>query len=370
MKNFVVVCLAMVGCQAGAVGPNDGGGGGGADLLCPLGTHAVADGCDASLGWRPSGAIAPTRDHHGTFVVPAAGGGAVLYVIGGTDHFTSVIYDDVQRAAIAPDGTVGTLQPAGTLPSRLASMGVAVVGDRVVIAGGVGVGATGNMILVDKTWVAPLAADGTLGAWQAGPAAPPAREHTSLLVRGRDVYIVGGLVGATGTTNVSRTTLAADGTLAPWLAQTALPAERSHHASVLTGDAIYVVGGLHGDPARGGQSYFDVLRAPLAADGSVGAWTQVSNMPDALATHSATTFAGRLYVIGGMEDDIEFVDHVRRATVGADGALGAWEDVTSSLPRARGHVLETPVWERFVFSVAGYTNDATTIADVVVGTFE
>jgi hypothetical protein len=189
-----------------------------------------------------------------------------------------------------------------------------------------------------------------------------------LVARGRTIYLVAGLTGNSNASDVQRTDLSADGTLSAWTRVGMLPAERSHHAAVITQDAIYVTGGLHGDPTTG-TSYNDVLRAALHDDGTLDAFTTLGTMPSAVSTHSAVAYGGMLINVGGLEDDAVFTDHVRGATIASDGSLGPWQDLTP-LPTARGHVLETPMWHGFLYSPGGYTNDSLTISDVVVGTFE
>src|SRR5438067_2152208 len=109
MRGVGLLSVLLCGCNAtnGAI-VADGGGPPPPDLAQP------------SLAWQSSGLLAPGRDHHGTFVVEA-GGQAFLYVIGGTDHFTSFLLDDVERAPIAADGTLGNLSQVGKLPHPLAS---------------------------------------------------------------------------------------------------------------------------------------------------------------------------------------------------------------------------------------------------------
>ncbi len=358
-------CL-LGACSASPPVTSDDGGAPPPDLACPANAHAVDGGCDTALAWRASGGIAPGRDHHATFLAETAAG-PFLYVVGGTDHYASYVLADVQRAPIASDGSVGAWQPLGNLPERVAGHAVALVGDRVVIAGGVVAPDAGQWHLTNATWVAQLAADGTLGAWQPATPLPSAREHTALLVQGKTLYLVGGLVGADGTDDVEQSTLRDDGTLAPWAPLAKLPHKLSHHAAALAGGAIWVTGGIVGGP-QSGSSVDEVLRAPINGDGTLGAWQIASHLPVTLATHSSTVFEGSLYVLGGIDSDVEFTDAVRRAAIADDGTLGPWLDQTP-LPAARGHVLETPVWRGNVYSVAGSVADLTVLGDVVVGSF-
>ena len=78
-----------------------------------------------------------------------------------------------------------------------------------------------------------------------------------------------------------------------------MPRPRSHHASLVHQGALYLVAGLDGNPAGANTPLNDVLRAPIQADGSLGAWATVSALDSAYATHAALVEGGYLYVVGG-----------------------------------------------------------------------
>jgi hypothetical protein len=341
-----------------------------ADLApCPAGTHAGDGGaCDTSVEWSAGApAIAPARDHHATFVARTAAGD-FLYVAGGTDHYASFLRSDVQRAPIGADGSVGAWTMQGSLPAPLAGMGVVVVGDTVILTGGV----TGGPMLEmpafsNRTLLAKIGADGTIAPWTQGPTFPGGREHMSLVAQDRNLYLVGGLTGNDGTTSVARAILAGDGTLGAWTAMTPLPGKRSHHASTIAGGAIYVSGGIVGGPTMG-TSLDDVIRAPIQQDGTLGRWEQVSTLPAPLCVHSIELHRGGLWIFGGLEADSEFIANVRRATLNADGTLGPWQEM-DPLPTARGHVLETPSLDDRIYSVGGSVADLTCLGEVVVGRY-
>jgi N-acetylneuraminic acid mutarotase len=182
--------------------------------------------------------------------------------------------------------------------------------------------------------------------------------------------VAGGLTGAgvDNTPLVERAEVALDGTLSAWVTVTALPDKRSHNAIVAYDDALWVSGGLSGDPAGVHTSYKDVLRAEILADGSLGAWNTVGELPLTLATHSSFAHGGALYVVGGVEDGDTNTAAVRRALIEENGMLASWEDLPP-LPKPRAHAHQTPVFGGFVYSAGGAFEHAS-IPDVFIGRFE
>jgi hypothetical protein len=338
---------------------------------CAPGTHVTdGGGCDVDIDWKMSAAsLMPTRDHHATFAKHTTGGD-FLYVLGGTDHYATYLKSDVQRAPINADGTVGTFVAQSPLPTAMAGQGVAVVDNLVIMTGGVtGKEDLTGVTLSNKTLLSTLDANGNLSAWTEGPTFTGGREHMSLLAQDHWVYLIGGLIGTDGTTNVVRTTVGSDGTLSAWQPMTPLPGKLSHQAATIANNAIYVTGGLVGDPSTTGYSVADVLRAPINSDGTLGAWTKIGMLQNPLCVHSSNFMDGAIYVFGGIENDSDFIANVRRATVHDDGTLGPWVDV-APLPTARAHVLETPILNGFVYSVGGSVFDLSCIPEVDVGHYQ
>jgi hypothetical protein len=94
----------------------------------------------------------------------------------------------------------------------------------------------------------------------------------------------------------------------------------------------------------------------------------VGQLPATLTTHASFVHAGSLYVVGGIESDSHNTAAVRRAPIGADGLVGAWESLPE-LPKARAHAHQAPFFEGRTYAVAGAYNHQS-IADVFVGRFE
>jgi hypothetical protein len=321
-------------------------------LVTATATFAQTPAVAPRLEWSAGPALTQGRDHHATFMVNAAGRD-FLYVAGGTNY--KELFDDVVRARINADGTLAAWEAAGAYPQKLGGTSVAVADSFVVLTGGQ-IAQDGNMRALKRiadTYVARIQPDGRLGAWTAAPPLPAARFHHPALHHKGWIYVVGGQGEKEAEAGIFAAKLNPDGTITEWTNARALPRARSHHAAFVYENNLYVVGGLDGAVQGHGAIFVDVIRAPIAEDGSIGDWRIVSRMPYSYATHAAFGHDGYLWVLGGVEDNNRFVDNIWRASVGADGRIGSWEAVKPGLPVARGHVHNTPVLRGFVYTVGG-----------------
>ncbi len=354
---------------AGAVGGNAGAGGSAGESSCPAGSHAAGSGCEATFeGWTTGPSIMKARDHHITFAAKSPAG-KFLWVAGGVQDMT-VALQSIERAPIESDGSVGAWEAAGVLPEPMVGHSVAQVGDVVVVTAGIRADSTGKGSPSVKTNTTIVQADGSLGKFQPGPDLSASRFHHGSAAHGDSVYVIGGLTGdgSDNTPLVERTTVSSDGTLGAWQVVTPLPEKRSHQAVAVAGDGLFVIGGISGNPAGVHTTFGDVLRAPIASDGSLGDWSTVGYLPVELSTEAAFVHVGWLYVVAGIENDSTNTDHVRRAKIAEDGTLSDWESV-ENLPIAHAHAHQTPLLDGFVYSAGGAYEHASA-TDVFVGKFQ
>lgn len=334
---------------------------------CPAGSHAVGSECVSTLAaWSSGPSLSGSRDHHVTFVVDSK----YLYAAGGVRDMKTPL-SSVERSAIASDGSLGPWEAATQLPEASVGAGLGQVGDTIVVAGGIRISGNSGAPST-RTDVGHASADGSV-SWSVGPELSVSRFHAAAVAVGAHVFVIGGLTGA-GTDNtpaVERAEVQADGSVGAWQMAKELPEKRSHQSVAATEDAIYVVGGLTGDPAGVHTTFSDVLRATVSADGSLGDWTTVGSLPVPLATHSSLIHLGYLYVLGGVEGNPPSEQNtaaVRRAKIEADGSVGEWESL-ESLPKARAHCHQTPLVNGIIYSVAGAFEHAS-MTDVFLGTLE
>ena len=342
-----------------------------AAVVCGDGSYRTAQNtCETFPGLtvqRSSAVISPIRDHHTTAVIETAAG-PYLYVFGGTDDWMT-LHNDVQRAQIHEDGTLAPFESAGTLPAPRAGHCLAKIKDRYLIAGGI-VPGVATMGVSATTILVSIGADGKVSDAVPGPALPKAVMHLTCDVQGDYVYALGGRGSDSKSTTMSaRAHIGADGSLGAFEAQTALKPDRSHHASFIREKRIYVVGGLTGDPAGDYIDRSDVIMADIGDDGALGAWSAAGKLPMALGVSSAQLYKDAVYLVGGIEGGI-FSDKVHRGTFNEDGTLAPIATLPTTLPAARGHVHETPMWKTFFFSVGGQDDNGTSLGTVDVGHFQ
>jgi hypothetical protein len=352
--------------QGTTAGGTGGGGGAGGAAPCEPGSHDGPSGvCEASLtSWSDGPPLLERRDHHATFVA-TSDAAAFLYVLGGVQDMNTLL-SSVELAPIAADGSLGAWASGTALPAQMAGHAIATVGQSVVITGGFRAGPS----LSKKSEIAVIQPDGSLGPWTEGPLMSLTRFHHAMVSHQGSVYVVGGLTGnnTDNTPVVERAIVGGDGQLGAWSLVTPLPDRRSHHGLAVHEGALFVTAGLRGDPAGVHEDLTDVLRAPVLEDGSLGEWATVGSLPVPLGTHASFAHLGYLCVVGGVENNASNTDHVRRAAIGADGMLGGWEDVLP-LPAAHAHAHHTPVHAGFLYSAGGALNHVS-VPDVFVGRFE
>jgi hypothetical protein len=354
------------GNPVGAGGAGGHGGGG-----CPLGSHDAGDGtCDSTLTMAGSPVtISPKRDHH-TTLVAELDGKAFVYVFGGGTDQNETIYDDIQRAPIAEDGSLGAFETIGKLPEPRLGHTTVLVGDRIIVSGGLSA-FLGQRHLLTSTTIATLEQDGRLGPWMDGPDLPVPVMHHTCDAEGTRIYCVGGRIDGNFTSDLAvRTELGSDGTLAPYAPVSPLPQTVAFHQAFVRGGGLYIAGGLHRDaPAPSFDLLSGVLRAGIASDGTLGPWQEAGQLPVALNIGAAQPFGDRVYFLGGMDPDQWSWTSVLAASFDAAGTIA---DVTSvaELTTTRMHMHQAPVYRRWIYAVAGRDETEASLTSVEVGTFE
>jgi hypothetical protein len=332
---------------------------------CPEGSRETGSTCATKLAIAVAPeVIAPARDHHTTHIFEV-GGKPYLYVFAGTRSW-QVIHDDIQRAPIASDGSLGAFESAGTLPSKRAGHSTTRVKDTVIVVSG-----TNGHAPVTTSDVGTFGADGKIGQWKPGPTTPIGTMHHTAEVVGDYLYLFGGLGADTGQSvdQVVRAKLAPDGVPGAFESMAPLPEPRSHHMSFQYGGYLFLAGGLTGDPMDNPPSRKDIVRAKVGSDGSLGAWESAGTFPKGLSVSAAQVFARRVYFFGGLPDGSAYSRQVLSATLAEDGTLGAMETLSTRLAAPRAHVHQTPMFGRFIYSVGGRLDTDTSTDAIEIGTF-
>ena len=131
----------------------------------------------------------------------------------------------------------------------------------------------------------------------------------------------------------------AEGGLALWRPERAMPVDLYNHAATASMDRLFVSGGLRiqalTDSGASLEPNAKVFSAPFLADGRLGEWRMSGTLPVPLFHHGMTVARGRLFVAGGQRVG-DFTDAVVSAPIREDGSLGPWrEEPSLPEPRAR-----------------------------------
>ncbi len=237
-----------------------------------------------------------------------------MYVIGGWNggYLTNLNY-----APLNADGTVGTWSTTTALPAAVVNQSTVTANGYVYSLGGSNSGSAA----LNTVYYAPLNANGTVGAWGSTTALPVATKYHASIVSNGYVYVFGGKnISNTALKTVYYAPLNANGTIGAWTATTAMPGLMGYANAVIANGYVYVIGS--------GIVYY----APLNADGTVGAWTTGTAMPLAVYFNSIIAVNGYVYVAGGEIVSTHY-NTVYYAPLNADGTVGAWS-TTTVLPQA------------------------------------
>src|SRR5579871_5087674 len=222
------------------------------------------------------------------------------------------------------------------LPAPAARLAVATDGRWVFAVGGWDGGAP-------STGVFSLAA-GSSGAWTATAPLPAPRRGLAAVTYQGQLFALGGLDGAgVPAADVSAAAIGPAGSLGAWSARASLPSGRADFAATASGSYLYAVGGV------GGTGLLtDVLAAPLHGDGTLGHWFSAGTLPaPGRAELGAIAYQGWLYVAGGSCGGSACGGLA--APLHADGTLGAWRSLPD-LPTPRSGV-SLAAWAGALYAV-------------------
>jgi hypothetical protein len=219
-----------------------------------------------------------------------------------------------------------TWQSGSPLPQALAALGVVVNSGKLITLGGQNAtGQTGTPV-ADVYNVA--IGSGVPGTWSSGGSLDqPTSSHGVVLVDGR-VYVIGGRSGSSASANVRYALVDGAGNVANWRQTESLPKKSSLAGTAVSGGVIYVAGGYDGSSERS-----EVYYARIGAGGVLSNWQSANSLPGALRGLTLTAANGYLYSVGG-SDGNNVSAHVNRARINADGSLGAWQQL-ADLPQPR-----------------------------------
>lgn len=246
----------------------------------------------------------------------------VVYIIGGIDG--RVFLNTMEFARIQKDGTLTPWQPGPPLNEERGFMDAVVHNGWLYVVGG-GNGPNGHNLLrsVER---ARIKSDGTLEPWivEVNPMLVP-RRCSKIVAVENALYSFGGFGGALLDT-VERAAINPDGSLQPWRMETErLTIPRYVNGVKAVANTMYALGGH--DQTRGVGVQSVEWSRPGGADGALQPWRATNPLRlgrYGLATASHEQF---VYVLGGITG-AEYTDSIEIATRQSDGSLSVWADTT------------------------------------------
>lgn len=243
--------------------------------------------------------------------------------------------------------------------SECASVTSAVEYAPIDIYGNIGTWTTGNPLTANRAWGQLETAGGALyyiggqssagGSGQttiyysssisagnptwatSGSALPAGRTQFSATSWNNRLYVTGGIgtggtcdatLGTCDTTYVS-SQQNSGGSIASWSTTTAFNIDRSGHTTIAYANNLYVIGGYDGE-----DYLSDVQFAKIASDGTVGAWSYTSSLPEGIRNADGFAVNGYMYLIGGRTPTGDCSPSTLVAPISANTAVDSGNDPT------------------------------------------
>ncbi len=277
---------------------------------------------DGTLGpWKYSAPLTMPRVYpvaviHGDYVYVMGGESLDELYTGAEDQKPPRLLKSVERARINPDGTLGkwTLEKVKMHFPRRGGEVFAV--DGWLYAGG---GFGGDFLNdVERARINP---DGSLGQWEDDSFYNRDRYISGFARKGRRLYVIGGHVNSPERAMESVETAEArpDGTLTEWAETSPLYTRRFLNTALVAGDTLYTFAG------HNTINLTSVEKAKILDDGNLGKWEPDTALNVPRRAASSVLVGDRIFVIGGMIKPMGFsdsVDVVETAEIVAGRKLG------------------------------------------------
>lgn len=269
-----------------------------------------------------------------------------VYVFGGWNGSSGV--SNVYTAPINTDGSIGSWTSGTSLPNALFQTRSVIVKNKVYLIGG----ATSDNVSTATVLMSNINTDGTIGAWTTSNALPSAMSHAGIFVTNSRIYVAGGVTNSTSNGNVYSCPINSDGTIGSWVTETSLPAILTGSQPIVTKNRVYLLGGNNG-----GNWVSTVYTATFNADGTVGAWTTGTSLPNTVGYSSVVVTNSRIYLLGGYIGG-SYVTTTYTAPLNSDGTIGTW---TTGTALSSALCLSNPIIvKNKIYLIGGYLSSAYT----------
>jgi hypothetical protein len=241
-----------------------------------------------------------------------------IYILGGYNNSNGPL-NTIQRASFDANGDLSsTWSNVGTLPVAMHAMGYVATKGRFYLIGG-----DNNSGYLSSVYSAPINADGTLGTFRAETSMPAAKADSACFIIKDKLYAVGGKTDSF-VNSVYRATVNNDGTLSGWETLPNFPINFSYGRPLHIKDRIYIFGAYDGN----GNSY--IYYTTYDSDGNINSWTNVTNMPNNMRNPALVCTDNYVFSIAGYDsNNSQYSNAAYRAPINIDGSIGAWTQITN-----------------------------------------
>ncbi len=170
-----------------------------------------------------------------------------------------------------------------------------------------------------------------IGDWSETTSLTGPRWSCSSVVCNGYLYVLGGTDNTTAQSDVLYAKINTDSNLNSWNFTTQLPSPRVGHTSIIFNGYLYVLGGNDGT-----NQLSEALYAKINTDGSLDSWNYTTGFTTARSVFSCVTYNGYLYIMGGMDEALNYLNDVQYVKINPDGSLGLWSYTTSLNSERRG----------------------------------
>lgn len=308
-------------------------------------------------------ALPQERYYHGV-----AAHNGYLYVIGGRFNAdTANTADTVYYAPINADGTVGTWATTTPTPTQVMALEGMCFGYNGYIY--IVDAADGTFLTLNTVRYAKQNADGTLGAWQTSAnIVPESRDLGAAVVYDGHVLLSGGEDNTASPSNSTKQYMAqiqANGDVGPWYQVTDIPTTRWFNKAVANAHTTYLYGGYN--------SAVFANQAQIATqdpNGILSGFTiSPSNMTQLRYNFSAGLVAGKLVAVAGRVSPNTPVADIEYAKILPDGTIASW----TAAATPSNHAVDAPdgaAYNGRIYHVGGRTVFAGGAAAAAVNSVE
>jgi len=157
----------------------------------------------------------------------------------------------------------------------------------------------------------------------------PRFQTMSFSYNGRIYQIGGNIVQWTSSSDANFANLNSDGTIGAWTSTTSLPDVRENSGVAVYNGRVYIIAGTGPRPPPTERN--TVYYTAINQDGTLGQWAQTTAFPQPLCEFSLVQWKDRIYVIGGWNGGSSQAT-IYSAKVMPDGTLSQWASL-ATLPR-------------------------------------